>query len=779
MKDKASLRARMIHAGGTAAVLGGNLWKKEKTRIFVSCIIRALIGFIVSQAVVFDYYSPFGLGFAAIGGGGLISICGAIGVSLGYLSLWKMADSLKYIAGTIMVFTAMRAFRGTSLAGKKLFPTVAVMLSTFCIGFVFVVGKGFLYIDIVLFFAEIILAGAGAFFYNQIFSGNREYTKESSTIMSVSLLVLLGILLLPLSGVKLIAGISPGRLLAILLIMLSAVSGGMGAGSATGVTLGMIFDIGGGGGFYSMSYGISGLLSGAVSPAGKLPAIIAFILANAAAVLVDGMTGIKTFALYEVFAASVIFTLIPQKRLPELDFLNIGIKKLQNSSTGEKYIRKRLSSISRAFRELGEVIRTSLDREKLRDKTDISQVFDRTAEKTCRRCALKGLCWGRDCLNTYNIMNDMTLILNENGKLTASDLPDYFSSRCLKLDMFVSSVNEEMRAFQQFKQYKRRIERSHDIVCGQYNEISSIIKKLADEATADMTVDRSATSKLRKWLRMEEVEAECAVWHGKKNRLNIEIEGQDIEGLLKKGLPAVMRELLGEKFNEPEYQKGPDFDSIHMRQNEPITAVIATATHKRGGTSANGDCGTYFKTDDGELCVLLSDGMGSGKSAAYESGIVIRLMEKFLRAGIEPMSALEILNSALAMKNEDNAEFATLDMLKISLFNGDGTILKCGAAPTYTKTGREVNRIYSKSLPIGALKMKISESEKKIKLGECEYVLMISDGVSDGTDDGWLKDMVSGFNGENPKELALSVAEQAVSKNGEKDDITAIVVKLS
>ena len=40
---------------------------------------------------------------------------------------------------------------------------------------------------------------------------------------------------------------------------------------------------------------------------------------------------------------------------------------------------------------------------------------------------------------------------------------------------------------------------------------------------------------------------------------------------------------------------------------------------KKEGESVSGDRGTYFKTDAGALCVILSDGMGTGEDAAGES----------------------------------------------------------------------------------------------------------------------------------------------------------------
>ena len=83
------------------------------------------------------------------------------------------------------------------------------------------------------------------------------------------------------------------------------------------------------------------------------------------------------------------------------------------------------------------------------------------------------------------------------------------------------------------------------------------------------------------------------------------------------------------------------------------------------------------------LYILLCDGMGSGVAASRESKLAIRLLERFLKAGVDPESALKTLNSALALRNEEEGGFTTVDLLRLDLFTGEGALYKFGAAPTY------------------------------------------------------------------------------------------------
>ena len=68
------------------------------------------------------------------------------------------------------------------------------------------------------------------------------------------------------------------------------------------------------------------------------------------------------------------------------------------------------------------------------------------------------------------------------------------------------------------------------------------------------------------------------------------------------------------------------------------------------GQRVSGDAWAHFETAEGRLCLLLSDGMGSGESAHREAAMAVRLLERFLKAGIEPAVALKTLSGALALK---------------------------------------------------------------------------------------------------------------------------------
>lgn len=92
--------------------------------------------------------------------------------------------------------------------------------------------------------------------------------------------------------------------------------------------------------------------------------------------------------------------------------------------------------------------------------------------------------------------------------------------------------------------------------------------------------------------------------------------------------------------------------------------------------------------------------MGSGPAAAQDSGSILSLMERFLRAGIPPADALRTVAPAFRLR-VDGTRGVTLDALTVDLFTGKGECLKCGAAPSFLRVGGAVTRLSGRNLPVG------------------------------------------------------------------------------
>ena len=67
----------------------------------------------------------------------------------------------------------------------------------------------------------------------------------------------------------------------------------------------------------------------------------------------------------------------------------------------------------------------------------------------------------------------------------------------------------------------------------------------------------------------------------------------------------------------------------------------------------SGDNYAFFTTGTGNQTAILSDGMGSGDKACADSTMVVELMEKFLEAGFQTETAVQMINSSLVSGGEN------------------------------------------------------------------------------------------------------------------------------
>jgi len=213
---------------------------------------------------------------------------------------------------------------------------------------------------------------------------------------------------------------------------------------------------------------------------------------------------------------------------------------------------------------------------------------------------------------------------------------------------------------------------------------------------------------------------------------------------------------------------------------EPVAAGkeleydAAMGSTPKEGQRVCGDSLTYFRGNGSNLFLLLSDGMGSGREAQRESQMALRLMEQFLKAGIEAGPALKTLNAALNLRSDEQGSFTTIDLLCVNLADGQASLYKYGAAPTYIKRQGVVRRLTGNTLPAGLQDADTTPLAVKFPVEEDSFILMISDGIADSGDDQWLQNLLAGWQGEDPNALVTLVLGEARQRRKGDDDCSAL-----
>ena len=203
---------------------------------------------------------------------------------------------------------------------------------------------------------------------------------------------------------------------------------------------------------------------------------------------------------------------------------------------------------------------------------------------------------------------------------------------------------------------------------------------------------------------------------------------------------------------------------------------VGAALRPKEGEKVCGDELESFETRDGLLCLLLSDGSGSGESARRESALTSRLLRQFLEAGIQPEAALKTLNAALALRGEETGSFATIDLFTLRRDTGEAGFYKYGAAPSYLKRLGSVRRVAGSSLPAGLREAPAPPDVTRLRLEGGSFAVMVSDGVADAGNDEWLQDFLAGWSGEDPQALAGALMAECRKRGRTADDCAVQVL---
>lgn len=738
---------------------------------------RFLLAAVLAGAEIFGGYAMCGTAVTAVSGAGISGLAALLGACFGYLCFRGFVGGLRAIAACILVYAVSCAFGDASFYRRSWFMPAAAAAINAVVGFIYLSEGGWDGQQVVFFLTEIVLTAAFTYLYRLAFSAWDNPLGENglSIRQTTGALVLACTLLITLEQVSVVEGVSLGRVLAALLTMLAGWKGGVGTGAAVGVAAGLSMDFAAAAApYYTMCFSFAGLMAGVFWKQGRLMTAVAYVVANAAAVLWAWESSPQVELLYEVFAASVCFLLLPERLLRRFASMVRQESASDSVRRARAHTAERLSSSARAFREL------SAELEKMiraaAPAANHAAVFDRAADRICIKCALREMCWTRDYQATRSALNDALPVLLDKGRGTPGDYPAWFAAKCVEIKAFSSAVNEELAGLLARKQYQARARANRRAVCRQYAQLADVLERAADELSREPAPDPARRRRIQQRLAALGLDGESAVYYDENARLHVEIAGTRLTVLDSDAERSKLSELMGVPLRAEE---GKRADALCLVESEPFMAVVGVAAQEKDGQTVNGDMGAWFKDPAGRLNIFLCDGMGSGSEARADSAYAVDLLEKFLKAGLEPSEALRTLNDSLALRGEENGGFTTIDLLRLDLFTGKGALYKLGAAPSYLRREGEVSRLIGQSLPAGVTMLGSGEPDVlPVKLEPGDWLVMASDGVV-GTEDAWIPDALNAWEGESPRLLAHSLLDGANHRQMPGDDRTVVVLKLN
>ena len=211
-----------------------------------------------------------------------------------------------------------------------------------------------------------------------------------------------------------------------------------------------------------------------------------------------------------------------------------------------------------------------------------------------------------------------------------------------------------------------------------------------------------------------------------------------------------------------------------LREKEKFSVSVSTGVREKKGEQICGDFYMYFVTDDGRAIIMLSDGMGSGEKAHLAAENALSLIARFVKAGCSMEESVQAILPVLSM-NVDKIGFATLDLLEINMFSGEGKLLKYGASPTYIKRNGKVQKFISNAFPPGLEENTESLNKPSyFRLSEGNMVIMGTDGVLEEGDVNEMELIIK--TEDQPSALVTSLIDKAGhTKDRIDDDMTVLV----
>ena len=213
-----------------------------------------------------------------------------------------------------------------------------------------------------------------------------------------------------------------------------------------------------------------------------------------------------------------------------------------------------------------------------------------------------------------------------------------------------------------------------------------------------------------------------------------------------------------------------------------IPKIVVDILYGYGSISSEGNhiCGDNYiikELKNGKFVSAISDGMGKGYSAFYESDMTLKLVSEVVELGLKSQTSLEILNTFYVI--QDYLErYATLDLLEINRHNMHARFYKMGGTTTYIlKNDGKIEKVVNQNLPFGIDEL---PENYEYELENNDLILMSSDGIFENIiEEKELEEFLFQIKDENPQKIVYELLNYTnKQKLKTKDDMTLIVLKV-
>lgn len=756
------------------------------------------MAFLLGRAGMVGGLMPFGIAFyASTVDKNFNRVLLAVTIILGMIAGGAREQLYVAVAGMLLFNAINIPFKNNKTKANFRYAVIA-FISVLVPQMVLVYLQGFLLYDLLKALLQSFVVFSMMFIFRSavqfVNGGSTKQTFTNEELISGAIAIAIAITGLGNIG---LFGFNFKSILCVLVIIIFSYKSGSGVGTSIGVTVGLLVSMSSTGvtPLIIGSYAFCGLLAGVFRSLGKIGSCLGFIMGNTVLTLyLNGSTDVIIF-LKEIIVAIIIFLLIPGKALDAIGMaLGSGFAVSNDKSSYSTRIKEitmdKLNKFSRTFKELSKTFSEISETKVMTDKRDISQLFDKVADKVCKDCSLCLHCWDRNFYTTYQALFKIVENLERTGRIDSNDIPDYFIDKCERVNDFIKAVNSSYEIFKVDMMWKNKVGESRELISQQLDGISEVISKLANEIDIEVHFKADVEDLISDDLNKAGFKvSEVIVYENKWGKYEVNIFHKGCGGqrtclsVLEKRLSGLIGRKMVKESKECSQSIKNNLCTLRFVEEEVLSITTGVAKLSKYDGMVSGDSYTFMNTGDGKYIVALSDGMGSGQTAATQSRATISLLEQFMESGFDKDITVKIINSILVLRSNDDS-FSTIDMTIIDLYEGEAEFVKVGAVPTFIKKQNHVEVIRSASMPAGILcNLETELIHKKVYSGD--YIIMMSDGIIDsfnnvGGSDKPLLRFIEGIESLNPQEIADVILNRAYENCEEKpiDDMIVLVAKV-
>ncbi len=750
----------------------------ELSELSKSAIMQGLyfgIGFLTASASSEEYFSPLGIAFSS-GVHRKNTLFSCFGAMAGYIVSNDYIHAFRYVMALILVYI-LKVYVNTfpNLQKKTFVPAFISLFATISTGIVVMATEPFGLSSILMRVAESVISFGAAYFFS-VSVKTTEKINENERITSkevISLVVSALALILCVSRIALL-GVTPSGVACSYIVMIAAYlfkeSGGAVIG--TGASLG--FTMTGNSIPTVFCYAGAGLFSGLFSYSGRVLCACAYIFSYGAlyVFLGDGPEGFEP--LIETAIASVFFVLTPQKLLFQL---KMKLSFLSYSGDGREFrnmIISQLKSVRDAVGDMSETVSRVTQVLKEKSAPDTTAVYLRVRDNICEKCASYNRCWRNMLPATLGEFDEVLETIRTTGSVTPSVTPMSLQSKCIRIMSLCDSFNKNYVLYSAHLGAEGRINEMRKITADQFDTVGEMLDDLLINFESGAKPLASKSLALKNSL--DDIGVHAFVNCYEDENMNMVIN-MSVENDCKASTDEI-RECIAKSteksFPYPAVISGETEKMMLFWEQTPLTAECVY--HQLSGNEEKvcGDCFDSFFDGKGNFIAVLSDGMGTGERAAVDGAMASSLFSRLIISGFSFPCALRLVNSAMLVKSYEES-LATLDILKVNLYNGQSVIYKAGATASLLYRKGKVSEIKKSAMPIGILRQaEFATIKGGLKNGD--VVIMMSDGAVDNSLEEIKKYVTdNGFSYDLPEKLC------AIAKTKNKshsDDITVAVIKI-